>query len=266
MEKYLSQIELVKKIEDNLNKLESGQMSIEEIEMHVSLVRELYERSIVLRYKAFEHHTSIEVSNPSIEEVAPMLEAQEAHVEMEEEQAEVYQEELSEETVDTNESEADTNVEFDIFSTSEQIETVQTTEEEQAPIPEVEDEFVEEEIDSPIFEAETPVESIVEPNISSSSNFSNKVFEINKKTKSQIGLTTISSLVGSFGLNERLMYINELFDGSSESFSDTIKQLDSRSNLSEAAQYIDEIAVNFNWEEDSDTVEEFIQKLCRRFD
>lgn len=264
MEKYLSQIELIKKIESNLNKLESGQMSIQEIEMYVSLVRELYERSIVLRYKAFEHITSVEVTSPLTEEVSPLLEAQEGRVE-EEQSVEIHKEEFLEETVDTDESEANTHVEFDIFNASEQIETVQTTEVEQEPILEAKTDHVEE-VDLPLFEAETPVESIVEPTVVSTSNFSTKVFEINQKTKNQIGITTIPSLVGSFGLNERLMYINELFDGSSESFSDTIKQLDSRSNLSEAAQYIDEIATNFKWEEDSDTVEEFIQKLCRRFD
>lgn len=265
MEKYLSQIELVKKIESNLNKLESGQMSIQEIEMYVSLVRELYERSIVLRYKAFEHQTSVEVSSPSTEDISPILEAQETHDELEEQSEEVDKEESLEETEETDESERHTHVEFDIFNAPEQIETVQTTEEEQAPIPEAETDDAEE-VDLPLFEAETPTESIVEPTVISTSNFFTKVFEINQKTKNQIGITTIPSLVGSFGLNERLMYINELFDGSSESFSDTIKQLDSRSNLSEAAQYIDEIAANFNWEEDSDTVEEFIQKLCRRFD
>lgn len=265
MEKYLSQKELVKKIEENLNKLESGQMSIEEIETHLNLVRELYERSVVIRYKAFERHTSVEVSSPSIEAISPVLEAQETHVEMEEQQDEFNQEDLSTSTVITSVDEEESNVEFDIFSSSEQIETVQSIEEEQVQIPEIEHVFVEE-ADSSLFVAEKPIESIVESNITSSSNFSNKVFEINQKTKNQIGITSISSLVGSFGLNERLMFINELFDSSSESFSDAIKQLDSRSNLSEAAQYIDEIAVKYNWEIDSETMEEFIQKLCRRFD
>mgnify|MGYP006183998847 FL=1 len=100
---------------------------------------------------------------------------------------------------------------------------------------------------------------------SGTSEFVNKVFEVEREIRNQIGFNSLPSLIGSFGLNERLLYINELFDGSSESFSESIKHLDARSNLSEAADYVENIAGKFNWDIESETVEEFIQKLCRRY-
>ena len=89
--------------------------------------------------------------------------------------------------------------------------------------------------------------------------------QIKSKMNSQLGYYTISSLIGSFGLNERLLYINELFDGSSESFSDAIKQLDAKTNLSDATIFTTELVNKFNWDIESETVEEFFQKLCRRY-
>ena len=45
----------------------------------------------------------------------------------------------------------------------------------------------------------------------------------------------IDTLIGAFGLNQKLLFINELFNGSSELFSDAIKILDAQSNFKEAS-------------------------------
>lgn len=82
---------------------------------------------------------------------------------------------------------------------------------------------------------------------------------------SQIGVTKIASLIGSFGLNERLQFINELFDGSSEHFSNAIKTLDVQASSGNARTKVAEFAVSNNWEVESDTVVEFMQKIIRRY-
>lgn len=278
MAEYFSQKELVKKIESNLEQLESGTLDLLAIEAHLDLVRELYERTIVLRYKAFEHHSSVEIATPvipSVEEVAPVIEAQELHEEVQSfETADSF--EFSDQPI-VEEKEA-AEIEFDFFSSPEpEVVEEQTAEEPAADFFPLEtSDLLKNEASEPIHEehdSETIEPAVIQDNhfvteevtTSGTSEFVNKVFEVEREIRNQIGFNSLPSLIGSFGLNERLLYINELFDGSSESFSESIKHLDARSNLSEAADYVENIAGKFNWDIESETVEEFIQKLCRRY-
>ena len=78
-------------------------------------------------------------------------------------------------------------------------------------------------------------------------------------------MSKLDTLIGSFGLNERLQYINELFNGSSEHFSEAVKIIDNQSNIEEALLKTSVYANQFNWENDSETVEEFVIKIKRRY-
>jgi hypothetical protein len=86
-----------------------------------------------------------------------------------------------------------------------------------------------------------------------------------KQASTGFQLPKIETLVGSFGLNERLQFINELFDGSSESFADAIKVLDHLSNHDEAFRQAANFAIQYTWEKDSETVTDFLTKLQRRY-
>jgi hypothetical protein len=278
MAEYLSQKELVKAIEANLNQLEAGTFSISEIESHLNLVRELYERTLVFRYKAFENHSSVDVSNPTpkAEEVLPLIEAQAPHQEEEASIEPIITNEVIEESA-VEETETVAEIEFDFFSSNEPepIEEVIVESDIEEELEEVSAfSQIDEPEEQPTFsnqeEAEEEQQDFEAPVVSEqtsghSTKFTEKVFKVEKEIRNQIGFNALPSLIGSFGLNERLLYINELFDGSSESFSDAIKHLDSRSNLSDAAVYVEDLALKFNWDVESEIVEEFIQKLCRRY-
>jgi hypothetical protein len=74
----------------------------------------------------------------------------------------------------------------------------------------------------------------------------------------------LESLIGAFTLNEKLQFINELFDGSSDDFSTNIKQLDQLASMDAARNMLAELAQTFNWDTESEIVEDFIYKICRR--
>ncbi len=97
------------------------------------------------------------------------------------------------------------------------------------------------------------------------SAFVHKYNQVGSNLASQFGVSKLDSLIGSFGLNERLQFINELFDGSSESFANAIKGLDTQSNSENARKKVAEFAIENNWDVDSETVEEFMQKVVRRY-
>lgn len=279
---YLALNELIETIEKNITRLQQGEMEIEEIENHLSLVRELYERTVVLKYKALEAKATLKVvtvPNPvvekSIEEVKPVVE--------------VVAPIIEKPTFTAPEPE---EVEFDLFGSvfSEEKE-VAVVEPEfiaekvahvEEPIVEetLVEEEIEEEMEEPVSYFNTPVieepieeevyETVVETVTNSYqdqvvSAFSTKLKEVNTEMKGQFGFTSLNTLIGSFGLNERLLYINELFSGSSDAFSDAVKELDVKTSLSDVSPLIMNYANQYMWDIESPTVTEFMQKLCRRY-
>ena len=148
-----------------------------------------------------------------------------------------------------------------------EIEVTQAPLFQQEPIREDVREFIPE----PIQEVEIPV--VTEEKVGEVSSYSygdlaqyiHKYNIVDSNLASQIGVTKIASLIGSFGLNERLQFINELFDGSSENFSNAIKTLDVQASSENARTKVAEFAVSNNWEVESDTVVEFMQKIIRRY-
>jgi hypothetical protein len=75
----------------------------------------------------------------------------------------------------------------------------------------------------------------------------------------------LESLIGAFTLNEKLQFINELFDGSSDEFSSNVKQLDQLASIDAARNMIAELAATYTWDTDSEIVEDFMYKICRRY-
>jgi len=92
-----------------------------------------------------------------------------------------------------------------------------------------------------------------------------KFSKVDPSFASQIGMTKIGTLIGAFGLNERLQYINELFDGSSEAFAEAIKTIDSQNSIEEALVKTSIFADQYHWDIESDTVEELVIKIKRRY-
>ena len=68
----------------------------------------------------------------------------------------------------------------------------------------------------------------------------------------------LESLIGAFTLNEKLQFINELFDGSSDDFSSHIKALDQMDSLQAARKKLTELEDTYNWDIESEVLEDFI--------
>lgn len=75
----------------------------------------------------------------------------------------------------------------------------------------------------------------------------------------------IQTLVGAFGLNEKLQCIRELYNGSSEEFNQAIEILDNQTSFQGAKNVLSHDAIANSWDLDSNLVNEFLQKVERRF-
>ena len=89
-----------------------------------------------------------------------------------------------------------------------------------------------------------------------------KEASLEEKLKTQ----PIRSIMESIALNDRFLFTNELFGGSMEAFNKAIKELDHIATFDDAHRYVElQLKSTFNWDEDSETVENFVSLIKRRF-
>ncbi len=121
---------------------------------------------------------------------------------------------------------------------------------------------------------EAHTEEVAEPQVNFLDNISNPestsinsawILQIEQTIRSDRSVFPLETLIGSFSLNEKLQFINELFDGSSDAFSSATKKLDACENMSVAREQLSDYASSYNWDLESEIVEDFIFKICRRY-
>lgn len=280
---YLTLNELVEKIQNNIERLQDGRMELDEVEAHLDLVRELHERTIILKYKALEAkavrkeeviEAPITAPVELVQESAP--EVVETPIEAEEEEVQGF--DLFGSMFAINETSQEEQVVEPVMDTpivmEEIVEELPADELLVEPVieavietPEVKEIAVEENVEEEgVEEVEAPA-PVVETLTSNKhlAAFSQRLMEVNAEVSNQFGFSPLNTLIGSFGLNERLLYINELFGGSSEAFSEAVKDFDGLANLNQASQKVLAYADQNMWDVESSTVTEFMQKLCRRY-
>jgi hypothetical protein len=118
------------------------------------------------------------------------------------------------------------------------------------------------------FAIEEPVaaQPIVEtPTASDSDLFKSYVNPSDDSLNGRLMSAKLETLVGAFGLNDKLQCIRELFNGSSEAFNQAIELLDNQADFSDAKQILIHYAKNNSWDLESNLTADFIQKVERRY-
>ena len=270
--------ELVSAIENGLKKISKGNITLIELEETVASSRELYERLLIVRYKVYENSILADKESEELEVVDKETEVEKEEETIPDENKDIkiiFEEE-------TNDIAEDSIIRFDLFATPE----IESEVEEDEVLPEVEKE-IEQSIEEDVLpEIEIKEEELVEENLDSEEEIENtandsteaskeiaedasslfpKLMKIEKSIAQNYQVMTLETLIGSFTLNERLQFINELFDGSSDLFSSAIKRLDALDNRDSARSVIAEYAAENNWDLDGEVVEDFMLKICSRY-
>ena len=270
--------ELVSAIENGLKKISKGNITRIELEETLASSRELYERLLIVRYKVYENSILADKESEELEVVYKETEVKKEEETIPDENKDI--ELIFEE--ETNDIAEDSIIRFDLFATPE----IESEVEEDEVLPEVEKE-IEQSIEEDILpEIEIKEEELVEENLYSEEEIENtandntetskeiaedssslfpKILKIEKSIAQNYQVMTLETLIGSFTLNERLQFINELFDGSSDLFSSAIKRLDALDNRDSARSVIAEYASENNWDLDGEVVEDFMLKICSRY-
>ena len=254
--------ELVSAIENGLKKISKGNITLIELEETVASSRELYERLLIVRYKVYENSILADKESEEHKDVDNETEVKKEEETIPDENKDI--EIIFEE--ETNDIAEDSIIRFDLFATPE----IDSEVEEDEVLPEIEikeEELVEENLDS-----EEEIENTANDSTEASKEIAEdasslfpKILKIEKSITQNYQVMTLETLIGSFTLNERLQFINELFDGSSDLFSSAIKRLDALDNRDSARSVIAEYATENNWDLDGEVVEDFMLKICSRY-
>jgi len=81
------------------------------------------------------------------------------------------------------------------------------------------------------------------------------------KLEHKLSNRPIDSIQAAIGINDRFQYIRELFDGNAEVFVKTVSDLDTKKDLKEAVNYLQQ---NFKWKK-TETSLKFVNLVKRRF-
>jgi len=270
--------ELVSAIENGLKKISKGNITRIELEETVASSRELYERLLIVRYKVYENSILADKESEELEVVYKETEVKKEEETIPDENKDI--ELIFEE--ETNDIAEDSIIRFDLFATPE----IESEVEEDEFLSEVEKEIEQSTEEDVLPEIEIKEEELVEENLDSEEEIKNtlndsaenskkiaedasslfpKLLKIEKSIAQNYQVMTLETLIGSFTLNERLQFINELFDGSSDLFSSAIKRLDALDNRDSARSVIAEYAAENNWDLDGEVVEDFMLKICSRY-
>ncbi|MEJ6799519.1 MAG: hypothetical protein QNK75_10910 [Crocinitomicaceae bacterium] len=220
----------LKRIQSIFDKLDNQTLVRQELDELVHLTAELHEKAVILRYKAAEERV---FGNGDV--------VKKSEAKKEEEPKTVLLPDIKE-------------IDFSIFE-REEPEDKNETEVKVEPESKVEPEVQEEAVAEPEVEKMEAKDSHDWP----------KRFEKVLKDHESGLQTPLAAIAGSFGLNERILYINELFDGEAEKFSACVQKLDSISEWSNCVVALTNYANAENWEIDNDTTDEFILHVKRKY-
>jgi hypothetical protein len=126
-------------------------------------------------------------------------------------------------------------------------------------------------IPPPIETPPAPTEVVVVPSLQeqeeqAARDLNEKLKEIRKEVAQKLQDVPIKDLRKAIGINDRYLYINELFSGDEAMFERSVKTLNQFSILPEAEFWMQrELRIKLGWKEDNLLVQQFVQLVRRRF-
>jgi len=255
--------ELSEELHSNINELLSGNMTPEQTQHLVELCSELYEKLIVLRFKAFsETNTPAEKMQAVLETVEPIK-------------------------IDT----APVQTPIELVNQVNLIDAIKEVEQVAEQVPsedsnasqeeEEEEEGDDEDIvfqlipnEEPV--VETPVVSIaseapkqeepkaeVKPPVSLNDTFKENAAQQASIAKKLEG-SPISDLKKNISLNQRFQFCKDLFKGNNQDYEETVAKLNS-TNREEALRILQNLKVKYSWNLESMAAKDFTDLVNRRY-
>ena len=155
-------------------------------------------------------------------------------------------------------TDSDTDLELIDLSTDELIDSDTDSAPEPEPEPEPEEPEEPEEEDSGI-----RTYRIVRENVPTLGDLLEKTED--NSLAARLQRKPVSDLISAIGINDKFLFLNELFGGSMEKYNKSIRSLNSFSTLLGAKTYMSELQIEFQWDCSSDAYKKLADLVERRF-
>lgn len=252
MPEHINNLNLAQNIQDALVKLQNGESSINHLEDMVVQARELYERLLVLRFKAYELKVrpekmlysneklitdSIDTSLPSekIEEIIP--------------------------------KEDDTPFDFSLFGEVEKQTESTTSSAEETDIFVPSEASIGPKIDEVHIEAPESNASATSKTQTSAASLLDKLSNngSSERLGDKLKNTKLESITSAFTLNDRIRFTKNLFDNNGDTFNAAIQLLDAQKGIIEARDLVQDYASRYEWDMEDKNSVDFIELIERRY-
>lgn len=268
MEKFKSIPELIQSLNQLAQRINKGTVGLEEFEVTLRDARELYERLVILRYKAIEDRNLMGMSRRMPEEPNPQVPAQDkepAEPVLAPKQISLIDsiEEIAREDEPETRQEPKPSVpEKPVEPVQQKLEPQQPKIEEPAPKSQANPEAKSESKPAPPAQKKEVEKgrtmSTLNEAISNSAQ--------GNTLADQLGRTKIDDLAVAIGLNQKFQFIKELFDGDAEAYSKAVTTLNQCDSLEDAQKVVKNELMNpYGWDEEDQTTLVFLNLVERRY-
>lgn len=246
---YKSIKEILNSLNLSIDALEGGALNVEQLEEVLQDARELHERIAILQYMS----------------ILPKEESSKSPVEVKIEKAPTESKKPLSFQFSFDESEP-------ILTPTNQTNLLDAIQEEEVPEPiapqaeinkVVEPKFQPQKEEEPVVE-ETVNQQLEEQQVESlNDKFSEQSEQLSLAEK--LGKKPIPDLVKAIGLNQKFLFMNDLFEGENNHYKEALNMLNNFSDYSQANVYVETLRTKHSWDESSNTVKEFVELIQRRY-
>ncbi len=271
-ENILRQLELIVEQNNNLNAY-SGKIPIIDLDIIKANIRKLYEQIYDLEKanQAIDHFEQNIIKDNTQEVIAEIKETPEKPLVI------VNNQPIIEEIKPIQVSEKEKEEEEEVHLKVEEVEVIFAPEP-KAIIEEKVVEIKEETIKETIKNAEDKQKAAIRTDLFGSSaatiadKYKNETKSVNEKiqkskTDKSIGLkmlhNPIKDLKSAIGINEKFLFINELFKGNMKAYNDSIINLNDSESYDKAFEFLDKLKNDYKWEDDMVaylTLKDFVER------
>lgn len=253
--------EITTSLNDKVNQLSNGQLSLSDVESLAEEARDLYERLVIIRFKAYETKDrpaeitgAIDIVEPTKTAPEPQKKPVESEPKPEEDDSMMmFDFSANDEAVDNeNDEEIDEELEAENI-------TEEAIEADAEPLPEIIEASNEtEEEDSPENKptADPPLDDR-----SLNDNYKKADASVSAKFEK----AAIADLKEHIGINRKFLYVNELFNGDGNAYNAAIGTLNTCGSKNEAFNHLEKLKQTHEWNEENGTVSGFVELVERRY-
>lgn len=243
--KFKRMQELAAELSDRLDKLESGQLSKSQLEDLTEHSRELYERLVVLRFKAYDNEVKPQ------EETSTTVEQPAAEITTEETEVPAFRISLTPEETPAPIVEKKVEDVKEVETDPRQVSLIDAIEE------------VSKAVEEPV---STLQETIANVQRNSGPSLNERLSTQVKSAESigeRMGHTPIADLKKAITLNQRFQFSRELFKGNNQDYEMAIDKLNTASR-EEAMKHLDSLRNRYTWNNEDAVTTDFVDLVTRR--